>query len=65
MATKIRRAAPGQYTVHKLGECVATIQRVAKTSDWTGEDHWALQHVSGRVDRHQYFHSARDDALKI
>lgn len=63
---KITRAKDGEgYSVHKDGTLVAGIKFVVAGVDWPDEDHWALNHVTGRVDRHEYFEDARSDALKI
>jgi hypothetical protein len=64
---KITKRAKGSFEVIKHGAVVAYISRVLATDpgNWTEQDHWALRHASGRVDRHETLNDARSDALKM
>lgn len=64
--TKITRC-DGKYAVTKNGQTVAYINHIPAIADhgWPRVDHWALLHVSGRIDRFDSYSEARNDALKI
>lgn len=63
----IKRIKSGVYNVLKNGIEKAKIRFVSakESAAWPGEAHWALEHCSGRVDRHPSLELAKDDALKI